>query len=46
MAEEASKALLSLTADIVAAHVSDNFVPVGDLPQLIDGVHAALSGSN
>jgi predicted transcriptional regulator len=36
--------LLALTADIVAAHVSNNNVPVNDLPGLIGGVHAALSG--
>lgn len=40
--------LLSLTADIVAAHVSNNNVSVGDLPSLIAGVHSALAtlGSN
>jgi predicted transcriptional regulator len=35
--------LLDLTADIVAAHVSNNAVVVGDLPVLIGNVHAALS---
>ncbi|WP_454887791.1 MucR family transcriptional regulator [Sphingomonas oryzagri] len=34
--------LLSLTADIVAAHVANNNVPVGDLSTLISSVHAAL----
>jgi predicted transcriptional regulator len=40
--------LLSLTADIVAAHVSNNNVSVSDLPSLIAGVHGALAalGSN
>jgi predicted transcriptional regulator len=36
--------LLTLTADIVAAHVSNNSVAVNDLPTLIQNVHAALSG--
>jgi predicted transcriptional regulator len=36
--------ILTLTADIVAAHVSNNSVAINDLPQLIANVHAALSG--
>ena len=36
--------LLTLTADIVAAHVSNNSVAVNDLPQLIANVHSALVG--
>ena len=36
--------LLTLTADIVAAHVSNNTVAVNDLPNLIQNVHSALSG--
>ncbi|MEO5774244.1 MAG: MucR family transcriptional regulator [Sphingomicrobium sp.] len=36
--------LMTLTADIVAAHVSNNSVAVNDLPNLIQNVHAALSG--
>ncbi len=35
--------LITLTADIVAAHVSNNSVAVGDLSQLIENVHGALS---
>jgi predicted transcriptional regulator len=35
--------LLTLTADIVAAHVSNNSVAVNDLPNLIQNVHGALS---
>jgi predicted transcriptional regulator len=35
--------LLTLTADIVAAHVSNNSVAVNDLPNLIQNVHSALS---
>jgi predicted transcriptional regulator len=36
--------LITLTADIVAAHVSNNSVAVNDLPTLIQNVHGALSG--
>ncbi|SDD30144.1 transcriptional regulator, MucR family [Sphingomonas sp. YR710] len=36
--------LLELTADIVAAHVSNNSVSVTDLPGLISAVHQSLSG--
>ena len=36
--------LLGLTAEIVAAHVSNNAVPMGDLPSLIQEVHRALAG--
>jgi predicted transcriptional regulator len=39
----AEETLLTLTADIVAAHVSNNSVAVNDLPNLIQNVHAALS---
>ena len=39
----AEEALLTLTADIVAAHVSNNSVAVNDLPNLIQNVHQALS---
>lgn len=35
--------LVSLTADIVSAHVSNNNVAVGDLPNLIGSVHGALA---
>lgn len=34
----------NLTADIVAAHVSNNTVAVNDLPQLISNVWTALNG--
>ncbi|KUM24178.1 transcriptional regulator [Mesorhizobium loti] len=37
-----SDALIELTADVVAAYVSNNPVPVGELPNLIADVHAAL----
>ena len=36
--------VLALTAKIVAAHVSNNTVPLTDLPGLIHQVHQALSG--
>jgi predicted transcriptional regulator len=36
--------LLVLTADIVAAHVSNNSVALGDLPTLIRNVHGSLAG--
>jgi predicted transcriptional regulator len=42
--EETEDSLLTLTADIVAAHVSNNSVAVNDLPNLIQNVHGALSG--
>ena len=35
--------LINLTADIVAAHVSNNTVSVGDVGQLVQRVHEALS---
>ncbi|MBB3145006.1 MULTISPECIES: MucR family transcriptional regulator [Phyllobacterium] len=37
-----SDVLLELTAELVAAYVSNNSVPAGDLPGLISDVHAAL----
>jgi predicted transcriptional regulator len=36
--------LIELTADIVAAHVSNNRVGVGDVAELVAQVHAALAG--
>src|SRR5437868_6187088 len=41
--EGAEDTLITLTADIVAAHVSNNSVAVNDLPNLIHNVHSALS---
>jgi predicted transcriptional regulator len=41
---EMNETLITLTADIVSAHVSNNSVAVNDLPQLIQNVHNALSG--
>jgi predicted transcriptional regulator len=39
-----NETLITLTADIVSAHVSNNSVAVNDLPQLIQNVHNALIG--
>ncbi|HET7710253.1 MAG TPA: MucR family transcriptional regulator [Sphingomicrobium sp.] len=41
--DAADDMLLTLTADIVAAHVSNNSVAVNDLPNLIHNVHTALN---
>jgi predicted transcriptional regulator len=41
--DAADDTLLTLTADIVAAHVSNNSVAVNDLPMLIQNVHGALA---
>ena len=38
--------LITLTSDIVAAHVSNNSVAVSDLPVLITNVYSALAGLN
>ena len=40
---EMHETLITLTSDIVAAHVGSNNVGVGELPQLITNVYAALS---
>ena len=39
-----AETLITLTSDIVAAHVSNNSVEVGDVPTLISNVYSALSG--
>lgn len=43
--ELAPELLAELTADVVSAYVSNNTVPVGELPGLIAEVHAALGGT-
>jgi len=43
MADERDEILLTLTADIVSAHVANNSVAVGDLANLIGNVHEALA---
>ena len=39
-----TETLITLTSDIVAAHVSNNSVAVDDVPTLISNVYSALSG--
>lgn len=39
---ENHEVLIELTSDIVSAYVSNNPIPVGELPNLIADVHAAL----
>ena len=41
---DVAELLITLTADIVAAHVSNNSVSVDDVPRLISNVYSALSG--
>ena len=41
---EDTDTLVALTADIVAAHVSNNSVSIFDIATLIGSVHASLSG--
>lgn len=41
---EMTETLITLTADIVSAHVSNNTVAVTDLTSLIQNIHAALAG--
>ena len=38
-----SNELLALTTEIVAAHVSNNTVALGDLPQLINQIYSSLA---
>src|SRR3546814_11520117 len=44
MAGAQNETLLTLTADIFAAHVSNNNVAVSDLATTIERVHGALAG--
>lgn len=45
MTEQAKQSdLLTYTAEIVAAHVSNNSVPVAELPQLIRQIYGTLAG--
>ena len=41
---DVNETLITLTSDIVAAHVSNNSVAVDDLPSLITAVYGALAG--
>jgi predicted transcriptional regulator len=42
MTDPAGKSFIDLTAEIVAAYVSNNPTPASDLPNLISQIHAAL----
>jgi predicted transcriptional regulator len=42
--EPSGESLLRLTADIVAAFVSENTVPAGQIPDLVRSVHGAMRG--
>ncbi|HVJ42868.1 MAG TPA: MucR family transcriptional regulator [Dongiaceae bacterium] len=45
MADDSKRqALLPMVTEIVAAHLSNNAVPVGDIPRLINEVYGALTG--
>jgi predicted transcriptional regulator len=44
MDNDTAESMVALTADIVAAHVSNNSVAISDLPVLIANVHTALIG--
>ncbi len=39
---DTSEGLMELTAEVVAAYVSNHSLPVADLPALIADVHSAL----
>lgn len=41
---DTNEMLITLTSDIVAAHVSNNDVSVGDVPILISSIYTALAG--
>lgn len=41
---DTNEMLITLTSDIVTAHVANNNVEVGDLPPLIQSVYGALAG--
>ena len=41
--DEMKETLITLTSDIVAAHVSNNDVTVADVPALITSVYGALA---
>ncbi|HZD91236.1 MAG TPA: MucR family transcriptional regulator [Pseudolabrys sp.] len=43
MSDTTNSNFIELTAEIVSAYVSNNTVPSGDIPALINQVHAALT---
>jgi predicted transcriptional regulator len=45
VSEEMQSTLITLTADIVAAHVANNHVVASDMPVLIQSVHDALASA-
>jgi predicted transcriptional regulator len=45
MSRVADHGLLALTTDIVAAHVSNNQIPIADLPALLEQVYHSLSSA-
>ena len=44
MTDAKNEQLVTLTADVISAYVSNNPVPVSELPLLIAQVHQAMSG--
>ena len=44
MSNDMNETLITLTSDIVAAHVSNNDVPVDQVPTLITTIYSALKG--
>lgn len=44
MSDDTALDRITSTADIVAAYVSNNAIPVDDLPRLIGTIHAAFAG--
>jgi predicted transcriptional regulator len=42
--DDRADALIALTSDIVAAHVSNNSLSAEELPALISSIHGALAG--
>ncbi|HLG88640.1 MAG TPA: MucR family transcriptional regulator [Alphaproteobacteria bacterium] len=45
MTRAADHGLLALTTDIVAAHVSNNHIPIAELPNLLEQVYKTLSNA-
>ena len=45
MENDTGRDVLSLTAEIVAAHVSNNAIPLAEIPQLIEQVYRTLAGA-
>ncbi len=42
--DDVAETLITLTADIVAAHLSNNNIAADEVPQLITSIHQALAG--